>query len=745
MDKVNEIKKEYPQVTEWIKSGVKEGIPLIENQLKSKNRIDITPTGKGDSKQINNAIIELVKNGGGVVFLKNGTYDIDQPVDVKSNISIIGESKDETICLINNDFVAHSVTGAFQFTTDKGPSKAEGAVPTSNAGLYRLTIKGMFVSQKNGKAEPYYKWNINDESENNELEIPYVNAKGKRITGKNAAHENISVWFAYGAHDCWSDDLNIINCADFPIRGEGSTHNLTWRDLNVDGAYAKCGGCHGYFGLFGGRNLITGCRVTHIRHISIQGEKSEYNVVIDNDLRQEISFHTGDNGNNLIENNNIFLPADMPPSNAGGSPDYHAIMGPWSSVHTPSLNPNFLFNNACREYNHYDAETKSYPRPFSEKNVVYAGPFFVKPDNPYLNFLTPGQVIESMGYYDHVTKADKKAINLVPVPAGTNNPPICGTFYPINEQLTGKAVGVIEPTDLKLGTKGVLLSSGGIVRLEASIVPQNATDNKVYWVSTNPSVAGVDENGLVTAKGGGMAIIKAMSYNAIIEECQIFVEKKSIKGLPGPFTESFKKNTKSGPSTFSGENDIEWSIPTGSSVHTMKPITKGVRFICEDFLTDPTTKTTELDETKIYIKATLPSGLKYVGIKCHQTKWMPAKPRTLAILVNGVEVIRQTDIGSSKKDSAEDIFGVEWSVKDMKVTDVGARAKLEKRNFEFDKDGNLLAIKGDVELQVKNVSDIVMNGKNPGNMNIAIDEIVWTGETGDERVDLGIAKASCNK
>lgn len=43
----------------------------------------------------------------------------------------------------------------------------------------------------------------------------------------------------------------------------------------------------------GASNLITGCKVTHLRHISMQGERSKYNVVFDNDFRQEVSFHSG--------------------------------------------------------------------------------------------------------------------------------------------------------------------------------------------------------------------------------------------------------------------------------------------------------------------------------------------------------------------------------------------------------------------------------------------------------------------
>ena len=79
-------------------------------------------------------------------------------------------------------------------------------------------------------------------------------------------------------------------------------------------------------------------------------------------LRQEVSFHSSDNGNNLIANNRITLPSDMPPIEAGetgpypetenGKPTYFAIMGPWSTQHDNSNHPNFIYKNKCVQDNH---------------------------------------------------------------------------------------------------------------------------------------------------------------------------------------------------------------------------------------------------------------------------------------------------------------------------------------------------------------------------------------------------------
>ena len=52
------------------------------------------------------------------------------------------------------------------------------------------------------------------------------------------------------------------------------------------------------------------------------------------------------------------------------APVYFAIMGPWSTQHTLSANPNFIFRNNCIQYNHdFGSQT-----PWSGDDKVYYGP-----------------------------------------------------------------------------------------------------------------------------------------------------------------------------------------------------------------------------------------------------------------------------------------------------------------------------------------------------------------------------------
>ncbi|AIY14011.1 T9SS type A sorting domain-containing protein [Cellulophaga baltica] len=331
----------YPQMKKWQTAGVRGGIPFVKDL-----RVVKTLTSGANSDAINKAIVDASKESGLVaVLLKKGTYTIDKRIVMKSNVSLIGEDRNKVKCIVK-------MTDGDAFSFYK----------VSKSGIYTLTIEGSWGT-------PKYDWNYgldaNDELPNN---------------------DNISVKIST-SEDCWLDKVTILNCAKDPIRVPAN--HVTLRDLKVEGAHKKAGGAQGYFFIQGAYNLVTGCEITHIRHISLQGGNVEYNVVYDNDFKQEVSFHSGDKGNNLIENNRITLPSDMPNSKAdtpnaaynnSKEPNYYAIMGPWSTQHQNSKYPNFIYRNTCLEKNHNNAT------PWSDPALLYKGPKEVKPANPATNF-----------------------------------------------------------------------------------------------------------------------------------------------------------------------------------------------------------------------------------------------------------------------------------------------------------------------------------------------------------------------
>lgn len=87
-------------------------------------------------------------------------------------------------------------------------------------------------------------------------------------------------------------------------------------------------------------------------------------------------------------------------------------------------------------------------------------------------------------------------------------------------------------TSIKLDTTSKTMYVGETFRITYSVKPINASNTELNWSSSDTSVATVDSEGLVTAKGTGKAIITAMTTDgsAIIANCSVTV-KRTAKSL----------------------------------------------------------------------------------------------------------------------------------------------------------------------------------------------------------------------
>jgi uncharacterized protein YjdB len=77
-----------------------------------------------------------------------------------------------------------------------------------------------------------------------------------------------------------------------------------------------------------------------------------------------------------------------------------------------------------------------------------------------------------------------------------------GEILPDNIDILGKSLY----TGVRTGTK---------TQLEAVVLPANATDKSIQWISNNDGIASVSETGLVTAVGRGNAVITANTVNGL--------------------------------------------------------------------------------------------------------------------------------------------------------------------------------------------------------------------------------------
>ena len=73
--------------------------------------------------------------------------------------------------------------------------------------------------------------------------------------------------------------------------------------------------------------------------------------------------------------------------------------------------------------------------------------------------------------------------------------------------LTVNAAANVPVESVSLNKSETTLTVGGTETLTATVLPEGATNKSVTWSSNAPSVATVDENGVVTAVGSGTAII----------------------------------------------------------------------------------------------------------------------------------------------------------------------------------------------------------------------------------------------
>ena len=88
---------------------------------------------------------------------------------------------------------------------------------------------------------------------------------------------------------------------------------------------------------------------------------------------------------------------------------------------------------------------------------------------------------------------------------------------------------VIKVTEIKISTSKIELEEGTSFKLNAIVLPNEATNKEVKWTSSNESVATVTNEGLVKAVGTGSATITVESVDGNkIATCKVTVNEKVI-------------------------------------------------------------------------------------------------------------------------------------------------------------------------------------------------------------------------
>ncbi len=98
------------------------------------------------------------------------------------------------------------------------------------------------------------------------------------------------------------------------------------------------------------------------------------------------------------------------------------------------------------------------------------------------------------------------------------------TLLPKNLTASIRLTDSIEVKSVRLNCVSAFLEPGSSLQLTPIFTPTSATNQAVSWSSSNPSVAGVDENGLVTVQGYGTAVITVTTEDGgKTAKCKIMV------------------------------------------------------------------------------------------------------------------------------------------------------------------------------------------------------------------------------
>ena len=109
--------------------------------------------------------------------------------------------------------------------------------------------------------------------------------------------------------------------------------------------------------------------------------------------------------------------------------------------------------------------------------------------------------------------------NLKPLSAGCATGPLCFTA----------AVGKVPVAGVSLDFTELTLNIGESKTLTATVKPDDATYKAVAWISSNPAVAAVDENGKVTALSVGTTVVTAKA-GGVSAACTVTVAHKKTGG-----------------------------------------------------------------------------------------------------------------------------------------------------------------------------------------------------------------------
>ena len=152
------------------------------------------------------------------------------------------------------------------------------------------------------------------------------------------------------------------------------------------------------------------------------------------------------------------------------------------------------------------------------------------------------------------------------------------------------------PTSIKVSYSAITMTAGTTTKiLKATITPSNATNKTVYWSSSDATVAGMQNGGIIKAKKAGTCTITAKTANGFKASCKITVKAKS-SGSTSDYDWYLENNNKLinfikslATKQSNGDYGLKQTIKSGSSGEVIIVTAKasgGIRVEDYDYFTD---------------------------------------------------------------------------------------------------------------------------------------------------------------
>lgn len=89
----------------------------------------------------------------------------------------------------------------------------------------------------------------------------------------------------------------------------------------------------------------------------------------------------------------------------------------------------------------------------------------------------------------------------------------------------------VEPTAITLSENEIDIQVGKSLTLVANVQPENSKNKEIFWTSSNPNVASVDNNGKIVGLAIGKTIITATTYNGLTANCEVRVNPALVESI----------------------------------------------------------------------------------------------------------------------------------------------------------------------------------------------------------------------